>query len=105
MTIKATLENLKANGWCYYPVQIGSKLHVGRDGNWYRIIRNDSHEVIGEWNKTTGTVYTMGELAPHERSAINQIVAVWRPWCNPDWDTWCTIRRSNTKTLLPVKQA
>ena len=103
MTIKATLENLKANGWAYYPIQVGSKLHVGRYGNWYRLIRTDTHEVVGEWNKNTGIVYTMGELAHHERSAINWIIRVWRPWYKPDWDTWRTIRRSNTKTLLPVK--
>ena len=105
MTIKATLENLKANGWTYYPIQLGSKLHVGRDGNWYRLIRNDSHEVVGEWNKNTGIVYTLGELAPHERSAINKVIAVWRRGYKPNWDMWNSIRHANYKTLLPVKQA
>lgn len=105
MTIKATLQNLKANGWTYYPVQIGGKLHVGRNGNWYHLTRNDSREDVAQWNRTTGVVYTLGELAPHERSAISQIIRVWRPGYEPDWDTWRTIRRSNIKTLLCVKQS
>lgn len=99
------MENLKANGWTYYPAQIGSKLHVGKSGNWYRLIRNDSHEVVVEWDKNTGVAYTLGELAPHERSAITLIIRVWRPGYVPDWDTWRTIQHTNSKTLLPVKQA
>lgn len=102
MTIKAALENLKTNGWTYYPVQIGSKLHINRDGNWYRLTRNDNHKVVGEWNKNTGIVYIMGDPAPHERSAINQVVAVWRPGYQPNW----AARQPNKyKTLLPLKQA
>lgn len=104
MTIKATLENLKANGWGYYPVMIGGKLHVNKDGSWYRLTRNDSREDVAQWNRIGGVVYTLGELAPHERSAINQIITVWRPGYKPDWNAWCAIRRDNSKTLLPVKQ-
>lgn len=104
-TIKATLQNLKNNGPGYYPCLVGGKLHINRDGNWYRLIRNDSHEVICEWDKNTGTIYTLGELAPHERNAINQIIRVWRTRYRADWDTWHRIRHANYKTLLPVKQA
>lgn len=43
-TIKATLQNLKNNGWTYYPVLIGGKLHINRDGNLYMLVRNDTHD-------------------------------------------------------------
>lgn len=53
-TIKQALQNLKNNGPGYYPCLVGGKLHINKDGNWYRLIRNDSHEVICEWDKNTG---------------------------------------------------
>ena len=84
-TIKATLQNLKSNGWGYYPCPVGGKLHINRDGNWYHLVRNDTHEIVCQWNKHTGVVQVLGELAWHEKKVINQIIVVWRPWYQVDW--------------------
>nr|DAW15515.1 MAG TPA: hypothetical protein [Caudoviricetes sp.] len=77
MTIKATLQNLKANGWTYYPVLVGGKLHISRDGGLYNLVRNDSNEIVCRWNKHTGVVWVLGELTRHEKNIINQIIEVW----------------------------
>lgn len=45
-TIKATLQNLKNNGWGYYPCLVGGKLHINRDENLYMLVRNDTHETL-----------------------------------------------------------
>ena len=79
MTIKTTLENLKNNGWSYYPTTVGGKLHINRDGNLYMLVRNDTHEIVCQWNKHTGVMWVLGELAWHEKKVINQIIAIWRP--------------------------
>ena len=104
MTIKATLQNLKNNGWAYYPIAVGGKLHISQDSNWYYLVRNDTHEHICRWNKNTGVAYVLGELAWHEKSAINQIITIWRPQYQPDWQTWQATHRKAYKTLLPLKQ-
>lgn len=103
-TIKATLQNLKTNGWGYYPHHIGAKLHINQDNNLYKLVRNDTHETICQWNKHTGVVWVLGELAWHEKSAINQIINTWRPWYQADWETWETTHHRAHKTLLPLKQ-
>nr|DAY05997.1 MAG TPA: hypothetical protein [Caudoviricetes sp.] len=103
-TIKATLQNLRNNGWGYYPCPVGGKLHINRDDNLYMLVRNDTHEIVCQWNKNTGVAYVLGELAWHEKSAINQIIAVWRPWFQVDWETWEATHRKAYKTLLPLKQ-
>ena len=81
-TIKATLQNLKINGWGYYPCLVGGKLHINRDENLYML------------------VWVLGELAWHEKSVINQIIEVWRPWYRVDWEA---THRKAYKTLLPLK--
>lgn len=86
-TIKQALQNPKNNGPCL----VGGKLHINRDENLYMLVRNDTHETLCQWNKHTGVVWVLGELAWHERSVINQIIEVWRPWCRA------------YKTLLPLK--
>lgn len=91
-TIKATLRNLKNNG----PVLVGGKLHINKDGNLYTLARNDTHETLCQWNKNTGVVYVLGELAWHEKSVINQIIEAWRPWYRVDWE-------AAHRTLLPLK--
>ena len=103
-TIKATLHNLKTNGWTYYPVTVGGKLHINRDGNWYCLVRNDTSETICQWNKNTGTTYVLGQLDWHEKNAINQIIATWKPQYQADWDEWQDTHRKAYKTLLPLKQ-
>ena len=85
-TIKATLQNLKNNGWTYYPVLVGGKLHINRDEN-----------------KNTGVVYVLGELIWHEKKVISQIIEVWRPWYRVDWQTWEVTHHRAYKTLLPLK--
>ena len=104
MTIKATLQNLRNNGWGYYPILVGGKLHINRDGNWYHLVRNDTHESVCQWNKNTGVAYVLGELAWHEKSAINQVITAWKPWCQVDWETWEDTHRKAYKTLLPLKE-
>lgn len=99
MTIRATLENLKANGPGYYPGPVGGKLHI----NLYMLVRNDTHESVCQWNKHTGVVWVLEELAWHEKKVINQIIAVWRPWYQVDWETWEVTHRRAYKTLLPLK--
>jgi hypothetical protein len=99
-TIKATLQNLKNNGWGYYPCLVGGKLHINRDGNFYMLVRNES---VCQWNKHTGVVWVLGELAWHEKKVINQIIDVWRPWYRVDWETWEVTHRRAYKTLLPLK--
>lgn len=81
-TIKATLQNLKINGWGYYPCLVGGKLHINRDENLYML------------------VWVLGELAWHEKSVINQIIEVWRPWYRVDWEA---THRKAYKTLLPLR--
>lgn len=102
-TIKATLQNLKNNGWTYYPVLIGGKLYINRNENLYMLVRNDTHEIVCQWNSHTGVVWVLGELSWHEKSAINQIIEVWRPWYQVDWETWEATHRWAYKTLLPLK--
>ena len=102
-TIKQALQNLKSNGLGYYPCLVGGKLHINRDGNWYMLVRNDTHETLCQWNKYTGVVWVLGELAWHEKSVINQIIEVWRPWYQVDWETWEVTHRQAYKTLLPLK--
>lgn len=92
-TIKATLQNLKSNGPGYYPCFVGGKLHINRDGNLYNLVRNDT---LCQWNKHTGVVWVLGELAWHEKSAINKIIEVWR-------ETWEATHHRPYKTLLPLK--
>ena len=70
MTIKATLQNLRTNGWTYYPCLVGGKMHINRDGNLYMLVRNDTHEIVCQWNKNTGVVYVLGELAWHEKRSL-----------------------------------
>lgn len=98
-TIKQALQNLKNNGPGYYPCLVGSKLHINRDRNLYTLVRNDTHEIVCQWNKHTGVVWILGELAWHEKNVINQIIEVWRPGYRVDWDA------THHKTLLPLKQA
>ena len=102
-TIKATLQNLKNNGPGYYPCLVGGKLHINQDGNLYTLVRNDTHETLCQWNKHTGVVWVLGELAWYEKQAINQIIAVWRPWYQVDWEIWEATHRRAYKTLLPLK--
>lgn len=45
-TIKQALQNLKNNGWSYYPCLVGGKLHINRDENLYLLVRNDTHETL-----------------------------------------------------------
>jgi hypothetical protein len=99
-TIKATLQNLKNNGLGYYPCLVGGKLHINRDGNSYMLVRNDTHEIVCQWNKHTGVVWVLGELAWHEKKVINQIIAVWRPRYQVDWEA---THHKAYKTLLPLK--
>lgn len=103
MPIKTILQNLRNNGWTYYPVTVGGKLHINRDGNWYLLVRNETHETVCQWNKNTGVVYVLRELTWYEKSAINQIIEVWRPWYRVDWETWEGAHRRAYKTLLPLK--
>ena len=103
-TIKQALQNLKSNGPGYYPCLVGGKLHINRDKNLYMLVRNDTHETLCQWNKHTGVVWVIGELAWHEKSAINQIIEVWRPWYRVDWETWEALHHRAYKTLLPLKQ-
>ena len=103
MPIKTILQNLRNNGWTYYPVTVGGKLHINRDGNCYHLVRNETHETVCQWNKNTGVVYVLGELTWYEKSAINQIIEVWRPWYRVDWETWEGAHRRAYKTLLPLK--
>lgn len=102
-TIKATLQNLKNNGLGYYPCLVGGKLHINRDENLYMLVRNDTHEIVCQWNKHTGVVWVLGELNWHEKKAINQIIAVWRPQYLVDWKAWEVTHRRAYKTLLPLK--
>lgn len=102
-TIKATLQNLKSNGPGYYPILVGGKLHINRDRNLYTLVRNDTHETLCQWNKHTGVMWVLGELAWHEKSAINQIIEVWRPRYQVDWETWEAAHHRAYKTLLPLK--
>lgn len=102
-TIKAALQNLKNNGGGYYPCLVGGKLHINRDGNLYTLVRNDTHESVCQWNKHTGVVWVLRELAWHEKNVINQIIAVWRPWYLVDWQAYEAIHHKSYKTLLPLK--
>ena len=56
-TIKQALQNLKNNGPGYYPCLVGGKLHINRDGSLYMLVRNDTHEIVCQWNKHTGVVW------------------------------------------------
>ena len=102
-TIKATLQNLKNNGPGYYPCLVGGKLHINWDRNLYTLVRNDTNESVCQWNKHTGVVWVLGELAWREKKVINQIIAIWRPGYLVDWETWEATHRRAYKTLLPLK--
>lgn len=67
-TIKQALQNLKNNGLGYYPCLVGGKLHINQDENLYMLVRNDTHEIVCQWNKHTGVVCVLGELAWYEKS-------------------------------------
>lgn len=101
--IKTTLQNLKNNGQVYYPYLVGSKLHIKRDGNLYILVRNYTHKIVCQWNKHTGVMWVLGEPSWHEKKVINQIIAIWRPWYQVDWETWEDTHYRAYKTLLPLK--
>ena len=102
-TIKATLQNLKNNGPGYYPCLVGGKLHVYQDKNLYSLVRKDTYEIVCQWNKHTGVVWVLREPAWHEKKVINQIIAIWRPRYQVDWEKWEAPHHKAHKTLLPLK--